>query len=479
MAKDKDKEQQQIKVEIQAATATLSPCAAVDHQNDIDAVQKQMFFDFCTALEERGIPYVILAGYRDYPEKIAPDVDFMVSEDDFNRLPAILNDPACVLGARIVQILQHETSARYYVLAKQVGSRVAYLHLNSTANYRLDTRLWLRSDSVLAARRKLPTGFWIPAAAVAFEYYFVKQVEKPCVETPYLEQLSALQMEDAAGCRTVLVRLAPADIVDSITAAISSHDVAWFEAQCVALKKMLSCNVTRESAFRRLRSQYEELLRLARRILSPTGFIIAVLGPDGTGKTTNIIHLTKEFSPAFRRAKHFGNRPHYVPLGAISTGPTLSDPHGETPRGRLASTLKIGLFLADYWFGWLKYVQPAKVRSSLITFDRYYHDMLVDTKRYRLPSGFSLPRRLAPLIPQPDLWLILTTQPELLVARKGEISLAEAQQLTVAYQALARDLPCVVVIDTSKSLDHTLVSAVTAVLERLESRAQDILKRLP
>lgn len=461
--------------EIGSVTAANSAYDDVGQRDEIDAIRKQMFLDFCNTLEAKGIPYVILAGHRDYPEKIASDIDFMVTENDFKRLPAILSDPACSSGGKIVQILQHETSAIYYVLAKQVGNKIAYLHPDSADNYRQNGRLWLYSDSVLETRRKSASGFWIPATKVEFEYYFVKRVEKTCLEMHHLEQLSALLAEDDVGCRSVLARLAPIDTANSITTAILNLDVEWFSTQRHALRKTLLCNPKHETVFRRMCNQYKELQRLVRRVLSPTGFIIAVIGPDGSGKTTIIEHIAKEFAPAFRHVERFHLRPHFE---GASTGPVVTNPHSRGPRGRLVSSLKMGLFLADYWGGWLRYITPAKIRSTLIVFDRYYHDMLVDTRRYRLPNGFSVARWFMPFIPQPDLWLILTARPELLVARKGEISLVDGQRLNVAYQSLARDLLGAVVIDTSNSLEQTLVEAVAAVRERLESRAQESLKNM-
>lgn len=92
-----------------------------------------MFLAFCAALESHSIRYAILAGYQGYPDRINSDVDFMVSEADFARLPALLNDPENVAGARLVQILRHETSATYYVLAKQIGEHTAYLFPDAAA----------------------------------------------------------------------------------------------------------------------------------------------------------------------------------------------------------------------------------------------------------------------------------------------------------------------------------------------------------
>ena len=458
-----------------AVAADLDQAGSVSPRpSRLDAVRKQMFIEFCAALESHDIPYVILAGHRDYPERIASDIDFMVCERDFARLPAILSAPECVSGAQIVQILEHEISARYFVLARQEGGRIAYLHPDSAASYRFDARLWLRSESVLATRRRSPGGFWIPAAAVEFEYYLFKRVEKKCVELRHLQQLGNLLNEDASGCRESLRRMFPAELVQEVASAVARTDVDWFRTRQDALARWLRAGVPRESMPCRMRSRAQEWLRIFRRVTNPTGFIVAILGPDGSGKTTVIEHIEKEFACAFRGVRRFHLRPHF---GRTAGGTTVSDPHAQEPRGRLASCLKIGMFVADYWSSWLRQVMPSKIRSTLIVFDRYYHDLLVDQRRYRLPERFALPRWISPLIPQPDLWLVLDAPAENLVARKGEISLESARSLTTAYAALAHRLPNAVVIDSGASVEQTLQAAVRAVRERLGVRAQGTLRR--
>jgi len=83
------------------------------------ALRRQLLLGFCQAMEAAGIAYVILAGYQGYPDRIESDVDFMVTEDDFARLPALFNRPDFLPGARLLQALQHETTACYYVMAQQ------------------------------------------------------------------------------------------------------------------------------------------------------------------------------------------------------------------------------------------------------------------------------------------------------------------------------------------------------------------------
>jgi len=122
-------------------------------------------------------------------------------------------------------------------------------------------------------------------------------------------------------------------------------------------------------------------------------------------------------------------------------------------------------------------VYPAKVRSTLVVFDRYYHDMLIDPVRYRLPSTCALPKLLVWMIPQPDLWLILDAPPETLVARKGEITLQAAQELTIKYRALANTLSNAVLINTGAGLEETLAEVVGVVNNHLATRMQHRAKK--
>lgn len=435
----------------------------------VESVRRQMFLDFCRLMEDQSIAYVILSGYRDYPERIDSDVDFMVSEQDFARLPELFRESGCIKGAQLLQVLQHETSAAYYIFAQPVGAQLAFLHPDAAASYRRRGRMWLRSGDVLASRRKSPNGFWIPAAHVEFHYYLVKRIDKANVEAKHLETLAALMAENPEGCTKVLAECFGHN-APRVGQAITNGDVLWFAANKLQLRSDLSTMAPVEGTASRLLGRLLNFVRIGKRIARPTGLVVAVLGPDGSGKTTIIEHLERELSPAFRRLQRFHLRPHFGK--AKRNDAPVTNPHAQQPRSRLASEAKALLFLADYWIGWLLSVYPAKVESTLVIFDRYYHDMLVDTVRYRLSERTLLVRWLAKGVPSPNLWLILDAPSDVLVARKGEISLAAATQLTAGYRQLAAELPNARLIETGGGLDETLTHAVAAVYDCLATRVQ-------
>ncbi len=110
--------------------------------------------------------------------------------------------------------------------------------------------------------------------------------------------------------------------------------------------------------------------------------------------------------------------------------------------GFLLSILKLIYWLADYWYGYVAVVRPALLNSSLILFDRYYHDVLVDPQRYRLPdSARRFSQFLAQLVPRPDLYILFDVPAEVLQQRKPEVTFDESHRQRLAYLGMFRSMP--------------------------------------
>lgn len=433
---------------------------------EIGAARAKMFTDFCELLESQGIDYAILAGYQTYPARIDSDVDFMVSEIDFGRLRALFSRPNAIPDARLIQALEHETTACYFIFARQIGARMAYLHADAAASYRRGGRLWLDSRRVLSTRIRHDSGFWVPAPDVEFEYYFVKRVDKGVVEGRHLSRLRALMQHARPECMATVERLMGPQQTPTILRAITGLDTVWFAEHSKFLRRILTRRPGAESAIGRFRSRFLDVRRQWRRVRHPTGLVIAVLGPDGSGKTTLIEHMERELASAFRRVRRFHLRPHF---GRPATAAGVK-PQSQPPRHVLLCWAKVFFFLADYWIGWLRLVLPARIQSTLVIFDRYYHDLMIDPGRYRLPPAFAAARWCAPLVPLPDFWLVLTAPSQLLVARKGEVTLEAAERLAKDYRQFIAGVKHAELIDTARPLMATLVDVLTAIGLYLQQR---------
>jgi thymidylate kinase len=116
-------------------------------------------------------------------------------------------------------------------------------------------------------------------------------------------------------------------------------------------------------------------------------------------------------------------------------------------------------------------VQPSRLeraKQKIMVSDRYYPDLLVDPRRYRYGGSLRLARWVFRTLPKPDLTLILLAAPEVILARKEEVSREELNRQLSAYRALADELPNdVVTLDAGRRVSEVREEVVRILLERL------------
>ena len=161
---------------------------------------------------------------------------------------------------------------------------------------------------------------------------------------------------------------------------------------------------------------------------------IAVFGPDGAGKTAVIERATVQLAPGFCQILQFHFRPDF---GRNASQQPVTDPHGQPPRTLLISIAKLIYWLLDCWYGHFIFVTTSGRSSRLVIFDRYYSDILVDARRYRLPvSASRIAKWLVQCAPRPDLCILLDAPAEIVQSRKAEVSAAESERQRREYLAM-------------------------------------------
>jgi thymidylate kinase len=228
-------------------------------------------------------------------------------------------------------------------------------------------------------------------------------------------------------------------------------------------------------------------------MLSRLGFTVALIGPDGAGKTTVARMLEDELALPARyiyMGVNWEASNHLLPTtrlirtirqargaGADTGGPP-DRPTAPAPGRPLSkrllrgvwSTLSLANRLAEEWYrqilAW-SYVR----RGFIVLFDRHFfsdyhaHDVAGRGHRTfdRHVHGFLLAR----VYPKPNLVVFLDAPPELLFARKGEGTLDALERRRHDYLALARSTSDFVTVDASRPLDEV----VRAVATQIESFA--------
>ncbi len=219
---------------------------------------------------------------------------------------------------------------------------------------------------------------------------------------------------------------------------------------------------------------------------------IALIGPDGAGKTT----VSKQLEHAFPmpvKYVYMGINPdasnHMLPttrliiqikrlLGRSTAKGGPRDPNQvQTKRRgvgkRLLSSIKTGVSLtnriAEEWFrqGLAWYYQQ---RGYLVLFDRHYfsdyysYDVMTAAQPRTLSRrihGFMLSR----VYPKPHLVIYLDAPAEVLFARKGEGTISLLEERRKAYLQMAELVPAFRVIDATQSIEAVTQEAQNVILQ--------------
>jgi len=415
-------------------------------------------------LDKQKLKYCILHGWQFLPDHLPSDLDIAVNLKDLDTLEKTLFRHK---NGRLVQLLQHESSCFYFVIASGEEDTIQFTLVDVATDYRRGGQVLLTADELLAERKKW-NGFYIASPRIEFAYLLIKKILKDEIPKHQKQRLGSLIQELGDQSRTIAMNLFGKKFGDRIISWISADEWDALESNLPHLKKALLWQNVRRDPLSLLHYWIPELKRVWRRWRYPTGLFVAVLGPDGAGKSTLIQNLQKDISGAFRRTIVSHLRPRI--LGIQKDNSPVTDPHGQPPRSCWLSILKIPYYVLDYILGYLLDIRICLVRSTFVLFDRYYDDMLVDPLRYRYNGPHWLVRLVSKFIPKPDLFFILDVPEEQLQLRKQEVSLEELQRQREAYRQLAMELPNAVFLDGSLPAKEVARNASEISLDYLHER---------
>lgn len=411
------------------------------------------------ALDRAGMRYCVSHGYETYPGHIPSDVDCIIDPAIRERdLIALVRRSAAEHGFKLVR----RTGYHFVLAGRDERGRQALLTFDFSTECEFANLPFYSAAEFLWRRQRNGT-FWVPRVEVEFAAYLARTITRRSLDLRRGKRLSLLFQAAPDACEREIARFWSGAQVALIASAAASGDWAHVREQSDTLVAELHRRVIWRAPWRFLRNSANAFRRRFGRALHPPGVYLALLGPDGAGKSSVIDALGLKLEDLFPRAASYGFVPEFMQRALHGRNRRTDTPHALRLRSPFVSVARALLYWLPYYtVGYLgRHIQL--IRSSLVLNDRHFIDVLVDTKRYRYGGPRSLLLWIWGMSVKPDLVVLLDAPAEVLYERKQEMRFDEVVRQRAAYTELVRSLNNGHIVDTRRPL-HDVVDQVAEIV---------------
>lgn len=432
--------------------------------------------EFIKALFEElnnQVNYTVLRGYDKIPNQITGDIDLLIDKKEYKKF---LN----ILESLIIQYELNEIKRidRHYVRM----FRLFHIEVGASYGLKIDIHfgeMW-RGATYLTANNILEK-------KIAYKNIFIPSYEdqvainlfQGLLGMGYVTEKRQNQLQnilpkvDDEKLLNLLAELTTKSISENLMTSLKNKDFVSINKQVKRIRKIVFIEALSN---RPLTTSIDFSLFILKnmkyKIIYPGAFI-ALIGPDGAGKSTAINNLTSILDQVIinGNSKVIPWKPAYLMrLAELKKDKSLDSlPKSVKKRhipNKFSSFLRFSYYTLDYILGHL--IQNRKILTSegYIVYDRYFYDYLIQPPER---SFINMPRWIKNIfsffIPMPQVIIYFKATPSVLFSRKQEETMEELKELVRLYDNYVSDNDNIITIDATQSPEDVEINILNEIVK--------------
>lgn len=415
--------------------------------------------------------YIVMNKYDEVPYKLPSDLDMSITIRDFKRLDQIISKISQVTGLLITQKIWHGYQKCAYILSPLKTLERFRMQLDFFTDFSVkNTPLLIPSQEIQSNTRRYGR-FAIPNYNVEYVFLLMRRIFKNDFDEEHCNIIKEILLHDTDEIEKYSEQYLGAELGTEISQYLLNNNIRDLQKRRNVYWQTLRKFSSKQTSFSfSLKFKFNEIRRYLFRMKYPVGMSIALLSPDGGGKSSVYEKLLESCWGSFHGINRMYFRPRLLknlgslkPINPTSEAEVNPNPHGKKPNGLIKSFIRFFYYNIDFIFGYLMLVKKMRIQKQLVIFDRYYYDYFVDIQRYQYSFSKWVPRLFAWTIPTPDVIFILDGEAETLYARKKELPIEELKRQIVAYRKIADRYKNASFVNVEKPLNDVVLDVTSRI----------------
>jgi len=436
---------------------------------------KSFLLDFFKMLNSR-YNYAVLRNYEELPHDFqSKDIDILIDRDEFEILKKDLLILMNNHKLKIFLINENERFTQVMMMGLTKG-KVSFLHLDFFFNYSLYGVKLINANEIL--NRKIFNGLVFHVNLV--DEFIDKLLNTSLLNCEYPKKynniLKNIQENHSKETEKILEKI------------FNKKNISIQEYQDTSGKKLLRqafCQNILNNPLEQIKLSSKFIYFYIKGWIKPNGFSLSITGPDGSGKTTILNHVEEIFLKIYREVEIHHFRPTVIPRIAElfnkaglkkEVDVNYDKPHRGVKTGTISSWVRLLYYISDYIIGYYKVIKPVLFRRGIVIFDRYYTDIISDSKRSRIHINYKTIFTFRKIVPKLDYNFIIFVKPNKILERKQELTTKQINEIYEKLNFICNKNRKYIKIDNNQTPDIAINSILDYILEAQHKKLQKFFK---